>query len=646
MSFASPWLLLSALGAAIPVLIHLYGRRRARRVPFPSLMLLQRAERKRSSLSRLRQIWLLLLRVLAILCLALALAQPSLTGLPRLGLAGSTVVFIIDDSASMGARGAAGTAFDAACRCLTEAIGRLPATQSVVLYRLGASNGAPQATTPTRVREALRTLRPGFRATDLPAALTQLWRQIDSDQFVGARWVLLTDLQASGWRGRLRPPPAVGELLLVDCGAEGPNVTVTGLDLVEPPALVGRPMQLRVTLQARPAPPQREPIPVSVTINGKALPPVPCRLVQGRGEALVEWLPRAPGLLRVQASVPGDRLEADNSAYMVSKVRDKLRVALVGTETQRRWVSLALAPDPAAPVRVRPADATSAAALAGQDLAFVAGGGNDASAAALRAFVERGGGLVLCLPGAATLARDLLAAGDARMGPVVSLSAPTRIGSFDSYRPPLQAFANAAAGDLREPTFRRYVELSLPATSQWRVSARYDRQVPALLTGHMGEGRVLLANFQPTPEATDLPSLPVFVPLLHRLVGHVARGPRPEEWRVLVGQPWGPDGRTADRPGFIEPPVVGQPVLAANLDPLEGDLRRLSRPEIQRRCAPLKVTVCTPDELSSRLPGSSVPLATPLWLLGLGLLVLELVLLGRPGAKGATASTLEMGPQR
>jgi len=55
------------------------------------------------------------------------------------------------------------------------------------------------------------------------------------------------------------------------------------------------------------------------------------------------------------------------------------------------------------------------------------------------------------------------------------------------------------------------------------------------------------------------------------------------------------------------------------------------------------VTLCAPGDLPGHLRGSPVSLATPLWLLGLGLLVLELFLLRRPGGGGAPARTPEMG---
>jgi len=49
MSFFNPLLLWGALGAAFPLLIHLWGRRRPRRVLFPSLRLIRAGQQQQSS---------------------------------------------------------------------------------------------------------------------------------------------------------------------------------------------------------------------------------------------------------------------------------------------------------------------------------------------------------------------------------------------------------------------------------------------------------------------------------------------------------------------------------------------------------------------------------------------------------------------
>src|SRR5690348_13839139 len=68
------------LGAAlaVPLMIHFLGRQRLRKQPFPSLLLVQERFSKSMHRHRLKNLLLLLIRTLLILCLLLALANPVL----------------------------------------------------------------------------------------------------------------------------------------------------------------------------------------------------------------------------------------------------------------------------------------------------------------------------------------------------------------------------------------------------------------------------------------------------------------------------------------------------------------------------------------------------------------------------------------
>jgi hypothetical protein len=101
MRFLAPGFLLLLPLAFLPVIIHLLSRFRLRRLPFPSLLLLQTVRRQRFSWLRLREIVLLVLRTLALLFLLFALSRPYL---PRLlpGLKTEDLLVILDDSYSMG----------------------------------------------------------------------------------------------------------------------------------------------------------------------------------------------------------------------------------------------------------------------------------------------------------------------------------------------------------------------------------------------------------------------------------------------------------------------------------------------------------------------------------------------------------------
>jgi hypothetical protein len=102
MNFLNPLYLLAALAALVPLIIHLLHRQRARIEVFPSLEFLRRMMRRKTRRFHLKQILLLIARILLLLFIALALARPTLTGGRAVsGHLPTTAVVILDDSYSM-----------------------------------------------------------------------------------------------------------------------------------------------------------------------------------------------------------------------------------------------------------------------------------------------------------------------------------------------------------------------------------------------------------------------------------------------------------------------------------------------------------------------------------------------------------------
>src|SRR5215467_15485926 len=102
MAFINPFFLIGVLAATIPVVVHLVRRTRAPRVPFPSLMFIRQIEQKTIRRRRLRNLWLLVLRCLALLLLALAFSRPYIAAGNRdLASLAGTGVILLDVSYSM-----------------------------------------------------------------------------------------------------------------------------------------------------------------------------------------------------------------------------------------------------------------------------------------------------------------------------------------------------------------------------------------------------------------------------------------------------------------------------------------------------------------------------------------------------------------
>ncbi|MBP6875193.1 MAG: BatA domain-containing protein [Candidatus Eisenbacteria bacterium] len=153
LSFLNGAFLAALAAAALPILIHLFSRRRLREVPFSNVSFLDEITRRKVRRMRLRQWLLLALRTLAIAFLALALSRPVWQGAGAgMRRGSSTVAIVIDDSYSMEAR--------------TDPAGLLPVEASGSGLRLPTRFAEAQQ----RAREALGLLEEGDRAVLVFAA--------------------------------------------------------------------------------------------------------------------------------------------------------------------------------------------------------------------------------------------------------------------------------------------------------------------------------------------------------------------------------------------------------------------------------------------------------------------------------------------
>lgn len=97
MSWLNPIAFLGLLALAVPILVHLFGRRVAKRQRFPSLRLLRDAKPTPAARSRPSDVVLLVIRCLTIAAAVTALAQPQWSEARR----GTVRVIVVDTSASM-----------------------------------------------------------------------------------------------------------------------------------------------------------------------------------------------------------------------------------------------------------------------------------------------------------------------------------------------------------------------------------------------------------------------------------------------------------------------------------------------------------------------------------------------------------------
>lgn len=233
MSFLSPLLLVLGAGAIVPLLLHLMRRRTGVRIEFPAARYLARAEKEHSRQLKLRHLLLMLLRVLAIACIALAAARPVSRLIPRGGThAPAAIAIVLDNSLSTSAIVAGRSVLDGLKDAAGLAIGRLSGSDRAWLV---TADGAVQGGTPASVRAALARVQPLGGAGDPPAAVARAASLVGNaarvtagDAVVG----VLTDAQATTW-GTTGPTVDAGAaraIVFLPSDPPPPNHAVTDVE--------------------------------------------------------------------------------------------------------------------------------------------------------------------------------------------------------------------------------------------------------------------------------------------------------------------------------------------------------------------------------------------------------------------------------
>ena len=110
MHFVNPLFLIGLVAVAIPILVHLFNFRRYKKVYFSNVEQLQQLQSETKRQSRLRELLILAARILAVVFLVLAFAQPYIpVNKQVIHRGGSAVSVYIDNSFSMGNTNSDGT---------------------------------------------------------------------------------------------------------------------------------------------------------------------------------------------------------------------------------------------------------------------------------------------------------------------------------------------------------------------------------------------------------------------------------------------------------------------------------------------------------------------------------------------------------
>ncbi|MEK6249991.1 MAG: BatA domain-containing protein, partial [Planctomycetales bacterium] len=348
--FANPWVLLWLPAAAIPVVIHLWNRRKYREIPWAAMEYLLAAIVKSARRMRIEQLLLLLLRVLLVLLVVFALAKPFLDNANLLFQTGSRThrVFLIDGSYSMAYQPSDKRAFDVARQRAIEIVkqGREGDGYSLVLMTDTPQIVVGQATfDQAEFIEEIEKLTLVHSGADLDAglkAVENVIQQAPEGQLAQHHVYILSDLGRNTWdlaqigpagderAERLARLAEHGSVEVLAIGGERhENLAVTRLRVEDSYATITNPVVLMATVHNF-SDQDRSGQSIELWVDGRRVDQK-IEDIDAGTDVTVGFQHRfhISGEHAIEIRVGGDSLDIDNRRYLALPVKEHLNALLV-----------------------------------------------------------------------------------------------------------------------------------------------------------------------------------------------------------------------------------------------------------------------------------------------------------------------------
>lgn len=690
LTLANPALLAGALALFVPYAIHLLTRRTPRRIVFPTLQFLQKAQANQSRLFRMRHLLLMILRTAFILMLLFAFLRPiRFEGRDSANAnaeASTAHIIVLDTSASMGYQAGGFSPFARGKRLAEEILDQIGGDDTANLILAGR---VPRASFPNpsanrfHLKRDLQAAEPTFERGDIDAAIALSIRQLAALDGVAKRVHFISDFQRTNWAAvNFSEMPSDIESMFIGVGDEdGANIAVTSLSIRPAAPSLGEPVELTAEIANFSG--RSDTVTVQLAFDDQA----PLRrevVLRPNAVATAEFRFRAnkSGSFEATVSVPVDGLTADDSRFAALDVSERVQVLIIsdadtkGRESSVRYLARALSPAeggvgvPSVEV-VRSVEAEDA--IRPDTEIIILDSVSSLSDAAARRVHERvlsGGALVHFLSGLheRTLQVQLLAQSDDEWPMPLLLGSRIRLQEGDHSRlaqanfddPLLKKFRES--DDLREVAFYSY-HATERVSGVGQVLMRYNDENVAMARSSHGQGMILLCNFSASLSDSDLSKRTIFVPLVQEILKSCRTGSSRAEF--LVGQPasliadragstggfrfTGPRGEElsasvdqreteaavlfsgTSSPGFYRALFDGQRLASAavNVDPRESDLSALTTDQVEQLAAGTRATVLTGNMADVNALGEMFE-GRPIWhyfaAAAMALLVLEMAL--------------------
>lgn len=562
MTFLAPFFLLGLFAVAIPVIIHFLNLRKPRKVAFSTLTFFSELQKSTIRRLKLKRLLLLLVRSLAVLLLALALARPFLPpGLGGVSNSSATLyLVVVDNGIRMDRVDADGPYLDQAKILIRSLAEESRSQDRFVIVPTHGDQPASAILTPDRVPDRLENLS----ISESGSVLNQRLRLLEglTTSWSGDQTVLYritTDDGMVADAEYIELPESLGDLLVnyVILGSEsGSNAVVQSIRTAGSVAGPGVAIPIEIVVKNSGRQPAFN-VFVSLEVDDRLVGQQQLNLDPGVSETVyLDLIPSHSGFIRGDVILEGDQFRSDNRHFFSLQVPDVLNVLLVGDSgANTAFLGAALQAAEQIQGRIRLTRVTStnymdvgqlqnfdAIVLNGLDLIP-----DDLQEELVRS-VQSGRGLVVFPSPRADIGTYNRFFARINAGQIIgfrgtyaSFDAVARIDRIRDGHPVLDEIFEKRDDEeiLTElPGLFYYLRMNQLAGASTFTILQSELIEPILLDHRFGNGRVLISTIGADPGWSSFPGNPLFAPVFYRSVLFAMSGDQGGFNTHKLGQPF------------------------------------------------------------------------------------------------------------
>ncbi len=547
MTFLNTTILIGLIAGAIPIIIHLITRQKAKTFPFSTLRFLKEIKNQQIRRLKIRQILLLILRTLIILLLVFAFARPTLKGHLATGVhstAKTTAVLILDNSLSMSIESDGQQLFDLAKKRAQELEELF--TIGDEIHGLFATVGTSQIFDGARydfkaVSKIIQKANVTQSSTDLVGAVLKAKEILQHSSNVNKEIYLISDLQQAGFRNLenlvfpLFQDHGIRIFVIPIQAKQISNLVITDVKPANQIIEKGKVFELEAAVKNSGTKPERNKL-VQIFLDNKRAGQATLNIESEKNQTTkFRVVPQRTGLITGSVLLEDDDLFSDNRRYFTFSVPEQTNVLMIGqSEKDTRFLQLALNPD------LNPSSSIKIDYLQPKKIAFgtlknyqVVILSNipriDGSVlTSVADHVNAGGGLIVFLGNEVDLRsynenlnqKLSLPLFTETIGEIGARDSHLTLGKIDFSHPIFAGVFEDQKKDVESPQF--YFLTKMKLKPQQEKVIEFSNGDPFLVESNFGQGKVMLFASAIDPNWSDLYLKGLFVPLMNRCVMYLA----------------------------------------------------------------------------------------------------------------------------